>query len=510
MLLAAKKIHGSKIVEVRSKAQVPLGIVTDVCSTDPHCRCVTIGTLPDDVLLEIFDFYLDDFEIEAKESEEIDAWFTLVHVCQQWRYVVITSPRRLNLRLLCTRYRPVKEMLGVWPALPIAVWESFPETSLEDGVENIFAALEHSDRIHEINFQRIPSSLLERYIEMMQVPFPVLTSLELMSSDDEWPPVRAAIPDSFLGGLAQRLRLLDLNGIPFPALRKLLLTATDLVKLSLWRIPHSAYVSPGALVTCLSSLARLTSLTLGFLSPRSRPGTRRPPPLIRAILPALVYLEFKGTSEYLEDLVARVDTPRLNETHVTYLNQLIFDTPRFHQFLSRAEQFESPNRADVNFDTRDVVVSLSPSIAIVDPEEDAGILFRISCTDLDWQLSSVTQVCTPSLPPLSTLEHLYIRLTTSQQKQFQVDIENDQWPEFFHPFSAVKNLYLSEEITLSVARALQELSGESVTEVLPALQNIFVEGLEPLGPVQEAIGIFIAARQLHGNPVTVRDWEREW
>jgi hypothetical protein len=177
-------------------------------------------------------------------------------------------------------------------------------------VENIFSALEHSDRIHEISFQRIPSSLLERYVEMMQVPFPVLTSLELMSSDNEWPPVQAAIPDSFLGGLASRLQSLDLNGIPFPALRKLLLTATDLVILSLWRIPHSAYVSPGALVTCLSSLVRLRSLTLGFLSPRSRPdgAARRLPPLLRAILPALVYLEFKGTSEYLEDLVTRVDT----------------------------------------------------------------------------------------------------------------------------------------------------------------------------------------------------------
>jgi hypothetical protein len=507
--LAVKKIYGSKPVDVRSKAQVPLGLVTDVCSTDPHNQWVTIGALPDDVLLEIFDFYLDDFEIKAKESEEVDAWFTLVHVCQQWRYVVIASPRRLNLRLLCTRYRPVKGMLEVWPALPISVWESFPETSLEDGVENIFAALEHSDRIHGINFQRIPSSLLGRYIEMMQVPFPALTSLELMSSDDEWPPDQAAIPNSFLGGSAQRLRSLDLNGVPFPALRRLLLTATDLVKLSLWRIPHSAYISPGALVTCLSSLAGLRSLTLGFLSHRSRP-TRRPPPLIRAILPALVYLEFKGTSEYLEDLVARVDTPRLNETHVTYLNQLIFDTPRFHQFLDRAEQFEPPNQANVIFDARDVVVSLSLSTTIVDPEEDARILFRISCADLDWQLSSVTQVCTPTLPPLSTLEHLYISLTTSQQQDLQVDIEHDQWPEFFHPFSAVKNLYLSEEIAPSVARALQELSVESVTEVLPALQNIFLEGLQPLGPVEEAIGTFTAARQLHGNPVAVHEWEREW
>jgi hypothetical protein len=130
----------------------------------------------------------------------------------------------------------------------------------------------------------------------------------------------------------------------------------------------------------------------------------------------------------------------------------------------------------VFFHTSEVVVSLfSPSVSIRDYELDAVILFRISCTEPDWQLSSVTQV-TPSFPPLSTLEHLFIGLTTTkgQRKRFQLDIEDDQWLELFHPFPAVKNLYLYKEISPSVARALRELSGERVTEVLPALQNIFM------------------------------------
>ena len=46
--------------------------------------------LPDDVLLDIFDFYV----VEAMEDEEvlyldkISAWHTLVHVCRRWRSVV--------------------------------------------------------------------------------------------------------------------------------------------------------------------------------------------------------------------------------------------------------------------------------------------------------------------------------------------------------------------------------------------------------------------------------------
>ncbi len=44
---------------------------------------------------------------------------------------------------------------------------------------------------------------------------------------------------------------------------------------------------------------------------------------------------------------------------------------------------------------------------------------------------------------------------------------------------------------------------------LPILQNIFLEGFEPLGPVQEGIGLFVAARQLSGHPIVVSLWDRD-
>jgi hypothetical protein len=51
---------------------------------------LTIDILPDDALLEIFDFYLG-------ETEWTNRWHILVHVCRRWRLVVFGSPRRLNL-----------------------------------------------------------------------------------------------------------------------------------------------------------------------------------------------------------------------------------------------------------------------------------------------------------------------------------------------------------------------------------------------------------------------------
>lgn len=463
---------------------------------------MAIGTLSDDALLEIFSIYVGETEWE-------EAWIALAHVCQRWRHIVFTSPRRLNLRLICTRYRHVMEMLDALPALRISIRDN-PETSQVEGVDNILDALERNDRIYQIEFQEIPSSLLELYVEMMQVSFPALTSLELWSEDI---PV-SVIPDLFMGGSAPRLRSFDLNGVPFPALPKLLVASIDLVNLSVWRTPHSGYIIPEAMVTCLSSLIRLESFTLGFLSSQSYPasnrGTRRPLPLTRVVLPALTFFEFRGVSEYLEDLVARVDAPRLTEVMIVFFNQLLFNTPQFGQFLSRSEKFQRLNRADIIFKSWGVVVSLPMSTSAVN--EDPGLQLGIFCKEVDWQLSSIVQVCASSSPALSTLEHLSIQqyIWTYEQPQLQINIEDStQWLELFQPFSVVKNLYLSKEVMLSVMHPLKGLSGERVTEVLPALQNIFLEAFKPVEPIQEAIKPFIAARQLFGHPVAIHDWQRE-
>ncbi|KAI0281522.1 hypothetical protein BC826DRAFT_1069289, partial [Russula brevipes] len=66
------------------------------------------------------------------------------------------------------------------------------------------------------------------------------------------------LPDSFLGGSAPRLRTLKLRDIAFPALPNLrvLLSASDLVTLSISRLPHPGYTlpTPETMVACLSTL----------------------------------------------------------------------------------------------------------------------------------------------------------------------------------------------------------------------------------------------------------------
>jgi hypothetical protein len=343
---------------------------------------------------------------------------------------------------------------------------------------------------------------LGKFLAAMQVPFPELTEL-VFSSNGETLPV---IPDSFLGGSAPRLRHFELDGIPFPGLPNMLMSATHLVCLRLSNIPQSGYISPEAMVALLSVLSSLNFLELEFQFPQSRPDweTRRPHPAKRSVIPALDVFRFKGVIEYLEDLVTFIDAPQLNRLYVTSFNQMVFDTPRLTQFINCTPTLREFDVANMYFDG---------STAGVELQHRTFCDFRIeiSCPEPDRQLSSVARVCNSFLPPLSMVEDLYIEQECSQPIWENVAIENTLWLELLLAFAAVKNLYLSKEFAPDIASALQELVGARITKELPSLQNIFVEKLrvEPSGSLQENIWQFAGARRQSGHPITISDWDRD-
>jgi hypothetical protein len=391
-------------------------------------------------------------------------------------------------------------MQDIWPDLPILLGCDGPLTaSTVEGVENMIAALQLNDRTSMIDLYDVSSSVLERFTTVMQCPFPVLTDLSLGSFDGMAP----VLSDSFLGGSAPRLRYVSLNGIPFPTLPKLLLSTTDLVRLNLWNIPHSGYISPEAIATCLSTLTRLEVLNLSFRSPQSRPdrdkASRPPLPLAHIILPSLTRLFFRGVTEYIEDFVAQIDVPPLRGIEIRFFNQLVFDISHLPKFLSRAEKYAVLDQADMVLHANYISITLSSKSRTVHPTK---LNLKISCSKLDWQLSSLAQVCHLTLSTMSNLDGLDIREDQYSPTGWQDDIENIQWLELFQPFTTVKDLHLSEKVASRVAPALQELTGERVADVLPGLQNLFMVGLQPSEPMQ-AIGQFISARELSGYPVAL-------
>lgn len=459
----------------------------------------TINVLPDDVLLDIFDFCLE--QPRELYVDRIKTWQRLAHVCGRWRDVIFQSPRRLNLQILCTVKTPAKEMLDIWPALPLTVLVGyFPPTS---STEHITSALEHRDRTHKISIGSPSMSMLESLLSVMQQPFPVLTSLNLSLYGRIASHTR--IPDSFLGGSTPLLQYLSLENVSFPALPTLLSSATNLVTLSLQNVPDSGYISAEAMIISLSHLTKLESLKLRFQSSRSCRGreVQYSPLPTRVVFPVLTSFEFRGVSDYLEVLVARIDAPLLNYFETTFFSQAEFHTSHLSEFISRVPKFQALKEARVVFSGGNI------SVRVPSPTEPLGqtvLTMGISHQDPNWWPSSVARLFTSSFPAFVTVEHLYMRLPPAH---WQVT-EDSEWLELLHPFAAVKNLYLSQKIGVHVAPALKELAfDERLTEELPALQNIFLADHQPTGSVQEAINYFAYTRWVSGQPVAVFQWEVE-
>ena len=451
---------------------------------------MTIDMLPDHALLEIFDFYK---EADPLYLFSIWRWKTLTQVYRRWRHVVFGSPQRLDLRLLCTDMTCNSKLLDIWPPFPIIVYQPSRSPVVDkNGVENLIATFESRDRISEIRIIDIRGPVLERLVTGLHGPLTVLKHFSL-SSDDELVPV---LPETFLGGFAPRLQSFMLKGIPFPSFPKLTLCFPPIVHLHLEEIPNSGYISPEVMVTCLVALLNLNFFSIGFRSAPSRLLRSSPPRLIHAVLPALSHLIFSGVREYFEDLVSRIETPRLTCLRLTFFMDLIFDIPRLRNFIDYTEGIKPFNQAIICFSSRTIEILFgSPT----------QLELKIRCERPDWQLSSMTQIFSQQLPLLSHVEQLEIGESLSSWGNLKddPDLDSSQWLELFRLFVAAQSLYISEELLSPVTRALQDLTGQMATEVFPMLRTLFLEGLQPHGPVHEAIESFATARQLYHRPVVI-------
>lgn len=463
----------------------------------------TINMLPDSVLLEMFDFCRMDHDAHGFPFRPILEWHRLVHVCQRWRHIVFASPLGLNLHLFCTHGTPVRKNLGYWPPLPLIIdyytyWGADDDKSLTlSDEDDVIAALEHHDRVRYVGIS-VTGSLLGKMATVMQEPFPMLSHLWLSSKDGNVP----VLPEAFLGGPTPRLRVAHLEGIPFPALPTHLSSATDLVDLQLLSIPPTGYVPPDAMVAGLAALTRLETLSIGFQSPTPLPDQRclRPPP--RITFPSLTTFNFRGVSEYLEDLVAQIDAPLLKNVTIMYFNQLIFHIPRLSQFISRTESLNLARfkHARVEFGESHVFVSLFEGQVEPGPLESHFAL-QISCRGLDWQISHISDALSQSSAILSHVDNLLID-TRDLHLGWRDDtrVEPSEWLELLHPFTAVATLRVSKQLARHVALALEDIAiaGEDVAEMLPALHLLCLED-EPEASVER----YIMARRISDRPVNV-------
>ena len=401
--------------------------------------------VPDSVLLEIFDFYRVGHDAHGFSLCPILRWPTLVHVCKRWRHIVFASPLRLELRLICTHGTPVKKNLSFWPPIPLIIdyntyWGGDKGKSLTPSDEdNIIAALVNSNRVRYVKIS-VTSSLLGKVVTAMKEPFPMLTHLWLSSEDMNKP----VLSEAFMGGSAPRLLFAHLKGIPFPALPTLLLSATDLVHLQLLNIPKTGFVSQDEMVAGLAALTSLETLSIEFQAPLLDRRLRLP--LTPICFPCLTNFSFRGVSEYLEDLVAQIDTPLLNTFTATYFNQLSIQIPQLSQFISRTQGLDLSRFkcAKVDFGGDNVYVHLD-----CDQAEQLGSRFTlgISCQRLDWQVAHMAQVLSQcfATATLTSVDDLSIN-AHDLQPGWEEDVDSTEWTSLLRLFTSVEMPHISMQL----------------------------------------------------------------
>jgi hypothetical protein len=205
---------------------------------------------------------------------------------------------------------------------------------------------------------------------------------------------------------APHLRHFMLGSFACPIRSRLHPTGTGLATLCLIIQHPSAYFQPNILLQWVSFMPQLECLNIAFTFPVPNRDVERQlthtPITTHITLPNLRLFWFRGVSAYLEAILCRITTPRLETLNIRLFKQLTFSVPRLTQFTNATENLRSYN-AEILFKDEYANLRMSFREANTYP-----FVVEVDC-HLDWQVSSVIQISNSLRQVFSTVEHLTLR-----------------------------------------------------------------------------------------------------
>ena len=466
-------------------------------------RTAPIHILDDDSLLHVF--YLYRPFLLGEDEDEFDRlyggtrvwvrgrwWYGLAHVCQRWRNVILGSASYLGVSLVCTYGTPVADMLAHSPPLPLVIdyCRGVRDTTDEEGT---ILALKHRDRVRRVRLFA-PVTSLQKFIAAMDEEYQFLEYL-IISPPFEDNTV-FILPETLQ---APHLRHLMLEGFALPIGSRLLTTAVGLVTLCLYMNNASTYFYPNALLQWLSFMPQLETLVITFFFPVPNREIERQlthTPIIT--LPNLCFLRFRGVSAYLEALVHRITTPRLEKLQIDFFNQLTFSVPHLMQFMNTTENLRF-DCAKFWFDDGQVRVEVYPPVKA---KMQPAFIISVTCWHLDWQVSSVAQILNSLGHLFSVVEHrlAFKHEEHSRSSEEHNEVDRTEWRKLLRPFRNVKTLWISNGLVDQLSRCLGLEDGELPLELLPELQELTYSGS---GNTSDAFTSFIDAHRNADRAITV-------
>jgi hypothetical protein len=420
-------------------------------------------------------------------------WYKLAHVCQRWRILILGSASYLGLCLVCTWDTPVADMLAHSPPLPLVIdyFDVYWGITAEDE-GGILLALKQRDRVRRIRLgMGVPN--IQKLIMAIDEEYPALEYL-ILESPKEFMSTTSVFPETFH---APRLRHLLLLGFSLPVGSRLLTTAVGLVMLALAVGHPSAYFRPNTLLQWLSFMPQLEKLLIVFSTPVFDRDVERQlihtPVTTHIILPNLRWIEFQGVSDYMEAVVRRIVTPRLERLRIQFFEQQTFSVPCLLQFMNATENLRF-NSAKFEFSRDEVDVGGY----LHEEAEVYPLSITVYSRSLHLQVSSLAQLFNSLSQKFSTVDHLTLEHEKSSEEHNQVD--RASWRRLLRSFSKVKTLRVNDGLVEELSRSLRPDDGENLLELLPELQELTYSGS---GDAGDAFISFIDARQNAGRPLAL-------
>jgi hypothetical protein len=381
-------------------------------------------------------------------------------------------------------------MLAHSPPLPLTV-----DYRSEDGIaaedeEGILHALEQRHRLRHLRLL-LPVQNLQKPVMAIDEEFPILEYLILEPSMKSCTVL--VLPETLQ---APHLRHLALRGFTCPIRPRLHLTTARLVTLCLVMTHPSAYFQPSVLLQWVSFMPQLENLAIAFSFPLSNRDVKRQlthtPITTHITLPNLRFFWLRGVSAYLEAVVCRITTPRLENLQIRLFKQLTFSVPRLLQFTNITE--------NLRFDNAVIMFKEIYVLIFFRAADTYAFVVRVDCWHLDWQVSSAAQICNALSQVLSAVEHLTLEHRVhSRSSEEHNDVDRIEWLNLLRSFNNVKTLLVKDRLVKELSRCLQLEDGELPLELLPELQELTYSGS---GDAGDAFTSFIDARQNTGRPVT--------
>ena len=213
-------------------------------------------------------------------------------------------------------------------------------------------------------------------------------------------------------------------------------------------------------------------------------------------LPNLHLIGFRGVSSYLEELVHRITTPRLEILNIEFFNQLSYSVPRLLQFIDAAENLRFGYVVLTFFD-KTVGAAVSPHWEA----KGYTLVIRVYCYHLDWQASSMARISNLLSQMFSTVDYLVLQHEVhNESSKEHNEVDRTEWRKLLRPFSNVKTLEVQKGLFKDLSHCLQLEDGELPLELLPELQELICTGSSE---TDNAFTSFIDTRRNAGRPVTL-------